>query len=120
MSDFLWVYVTASNRGEALRLAETVVVERLAACANLIGPVHSVYRWKGKVERGAEVAVVLKTTAKQWPKLRRRIVALHSYDTPCVLALPIVDGHAPFLQWLVSETNRLMRGRRTKKRTKIQ
>lgn len=118
MSSFLWVYVTVADRREALRLAETVVAEKLAACANIGGPICSIYRWKGKIERSEEVVIVLKTTAKRWQALRRRIVALHSYETPCVLALPVADGHAAFLRWLASETNTVVRGGPAKKRMK--
>ncbi len=102
--DTFFVYVTAANESEAGLIARTVVEERLAACANLMGAIKSVYWWEGKVCEGEEVALVLKTSNDRKSELINRIKQLHSYDVPCVVCLPIADGNLDFLQWIVAET----------------
>lgn len=96
----LSVYIVAASRAEAESIARAVVSEGLAACVNILGDVHSIYRWKGAVEEARECAVIAKTTSEQFDALRTRVVALHSYDCPCIVAWPIVDGHAPYLDWI--------------------
>lgn len=100
----LLVYVTTPDRDTADALARLAVGERLAACANRIGPVGSIYRWDGDVVVDEEVSLILKTTRDRFDALRDAIVDAHPYDCPCVVALPIVDGHGPWLQWLRDET----------------
>lgn len=102
--DSMLVYVTAPNRQEALALARAVVSERLAACANLLGDITSVYWWDGKLNEDAEVALVLKTRADLVEALTERLRALHSYACPCVVALPIASGNPDFLSWIAAET----------------
>lgn len=104
MTDRVLIYVTASNHEEALRLGRTLVEERLAACANLLGPITSVYRWEGRVNQDDEVALVLKTRADLADRLIDRARALHSYSCPCVVALPITAGNPAFLEWIGTET----------------
>lgn len=98
------IYVTAPTREEALRLANTLVAERLAACANVFGAVTSVYWWDGKLNQDEEVALVLKTRATLVEALTVRVRELHSYDCPCVVAVPINGGNPAFLQWIAAET----------------
>jgi len=104
MTRLLWVYVTARDRPEALRIARKVVGERLAACANVF-PVRSCYWWEGELEEGSEVAIVLKTRAALLDGLVSRIKQLHSYKVPCVVALPIAGGNPDFLRWVAEETS---------------
>jgi periplasmic divalent cation tolerance protein len=104
MNTCFFIYVTVSNNDEAERIATTVVTERLAACANLLGGIKSVYWWEGKVCEGEEVALVLKTSADQKTGLINRIKALHSYDCPAIVCLPIADGNPDFLTWIEQET----------------
>lgn len=85
-------------------IARAVVGERLAACANILGGIESVYWWQGKVCDGSEVALILKTTAERQPDLIDRIKELHSYECPCVVCLPIADGNRDFLNWIAAET----------------
>lgn len=101
----LFVYITAVDEAEADRIAQIVVEERLAACANLLGNIRSVYWWDGKVCIGKEVAVILKTTEDRKSELIDRIKQLHSYDCPCITCLPVTDGNPDFLAWIVSETS---------------
>lgn len=96
------VFMTAANREEAARLAEMLVAARLAACVQILPEIESVYRWKGKVERQREVLLIAKTTALKFEELEREVRAIHSYATPEIVALPIVAGSAPYLQWLIS------------------
>ena len=98
------VYVTAPSVRAAERLGAAVVEEGLAACANVLGPIRSIFRWHGKVERAREAALILKTRKARVAALTRRLKALHSYDVPCVVALPIIGGNADFLAWIGAET----------------
>ena len=100
----VWVYVTASDAAEAEKLGRAVVEARLAACANILGPTTAIYWWEGQVESGQEVALVLKSRQDLVPAITEKIIALHSYDCPCVVALPISGGNVEFLQWLEDET----------------
>lgn len=101
-TDAIAVFITAANGEEAARLAEMLVDGRLAACVQILPEIESVYRWKGKVERQREVLLIAKTTASRFEELEREVRAIHSYETPEIVALPIVAGSAPYLQWLVS------------------
>ena len=103
-SGFIVVFCTAGSRDEAERLADILVEERLAACVTIVGPVLSVYRWKGKVERGDEYLLVVKTKRSLYSKLESRLRELHSYEVPEIVALPIVEGLKDYLSWLSEET----------------
>jgi len=103
--DVYFVYVTAADEAEAEKIAGTVVGERLAACANLLGVIQSVYWWEGKVCEGEEIALVLKTSKARKAELIARIKELHSYDCPGIVCLPIADGNPDFLEWIRQETN---------------
>jgi periplasmic divalent cation tolerance protein len=94
------VFCTVPNRKEADRLARTLVQEKLAACVNIIPGISSIYRWQGKIEKSAELLLVLKTSAKRYPRLEKRIRALHSYTVPEILALPVDRGNSDYLKWL--------------------
>ncbi len=98
------IYVTAGSRDEALRIGRSLVEARLAACANILAPMTSVYWWEGAVQEDDEVAMVLKTRQDLVEPLTERIRELHSYDCPCVVALPITGGNQAFLKWIDSET----------------
>jgi periplasmic divalent cation tolerance protein len=89
----------------AADVARAVVGERLAACASLVPRVRSIYRWQGAIQDDAETIAVIKTTHGQLAALAARIAALHSYDVPEIIALPIVGGHAPYLAWLRDAVN---------------
>jgi periplasmic divalent cation tolerance protein len=98
------LYITAKNRREAAAIGRALVNERLAACVNILGPIHSIYRWKGAVEEAGEVVFVAKTKNTLVKKAIARIRALHSYECPCVVALPIMQGNPAFLSWINDET----------------
>jgi periplasmic divalent cation tolerance protein len=99
-----FVYVTASSRDEALKIARHMVEERLAACANILPGITSVYWWEGKVQEEGEVSLILKTRRDLVDPLVARVKELHSYTCPCVVALPLSGGNPAFLDWIVKET----------------
>lgn len=94
------VYVTCADAGQARAIARALVEERLAACANIVPGMTAIYRWQGAVEEGAEALLLLKTAAGRFDALAARARALHSYQCPCVLAVPIVAGDPAYLAWL--------------------
>jgi periplasmic divalent cation tolerance protein len=100
----LVVLVTAPSAEKALELARALVGERLAACASLVPGVRSIYWWEGKVQDEPEALLVLKTTRDRFEALRDRTLALHPYQVPEVIALPVEAGSAAYLEWLVRET----------------
>jgi len=104
--EFVVVLVTTADAEEGARLGRALVEERLAACANVVGPIRSIYRWQGAVEEAEERLVVLKARAADVPALETRVRALHSYEVPEVLALPVTAGSAPYLAWLADATER--------------
>lgn len=103
-TDVMMAYVTTASRAEALKLGRTLVEERLAACANVFDGMTAIYRWDGKTQEEDEAALILKTTAGQIERLTARLVELHSYDLPCVVAWKIETGHAPYLDWVRGES----------------
>jgi periplasmic divalent cation tolerance protein len=100
MTQELILFVTAPNQDEAHRLAEALVGERLAACVNLIPAIESVYRWEGEIIKDQEVLLLIKTTDNRYAELENRILALHSYTTPEIIALQIARGSKNYLDWL--------------------
>lgn len=103
MTDVVIVLSTVPDEESGERLARALVDERLAACVNLHGPMVSVYRWKGKVEREAERQLVIKTTRDRVPALEARLKALHSYETPEFVIVSVEGGSQAYLDW-VGET----------------
>ena len=97
-------YITASSEEEAYAIGKALVSERLAASVNMIGPVRSLYWWEGKIQDAQEVVIVAKTDAALVDKLTEKVISLHSYDCPCVIAIPIEKGYQPFLNWIEEET----------------
>ncbi|HSV08843.1 MAG TPA: divalent-cation tolerance protein CutA [Candidatus Binatus sp.] len=104
--EFVVVLVTAGSSEEAARIGQALVAERLAACANVVGPIRSIYRWQGAIEDTAEHLLLLKARARDAAAVDERVRALHSYEVPEVLALPIRAGSAAYLAWLAEATAR--------------
>jgi periplasmic divalent cation tolerance protein len=102
--DPLLVLSTAPDAIVAQTLARTLVDEQLAACVNLVGPIRSIYRWEGAICDDAEHLLLIKTCRGQFEALRARVLAMHPYQVPEVVALTIADGSAAYLAWLVSAT----------------
>lgn len=99
-----FIYITCKDRSEAMRLGRVLVEERLAACANVLDGMTSLYWWKGEVVEDQETILILKTTADLVEALSQKVQALHSYEVPCVVALPILGGNPDYLQWIDTET----------------
>lgn len=100
------IYVTVPVDSLAQKIAEAVVSERLAACANIIPGMRSVYRWQGKIRQRAEVVLILKTQEKLFSTVEARVKALHSDETPCIVALPLTAGNEDFMRWIETETTK--------------
>jgi periplasmic divalent cation tolerance protein len=95
------VLVTCGSIVEARRIAGRVVKKRLAACVNIVlGPIQSIYRWKGKVASAREVLIAIKTSAKRLDELEREVKRLHSYDLPEFVVIPVAGGSREYLAWL--------------------
>ena len=100
------VYMTAGSSEEARQIGRSLVEARLAACVNIIDNMTSVYRWEGAIEEDEEVVLIAKTTDVCLPNLIAHVKEKHSYDCPCIVSLPVEDGHQPFLDWIAAETDR--------------
>lgn len=106
MSDDVFLfYVTVSSYDEGLHIAQTVVDEDLAACANLLPSATSLYKWEGSVRKETEHVLLLKTSSANKELLTARVVDLHSYETPCVVGWPLACGDAKFLEWVKTQTS---------------
>ena len=99
------VYVTAADAEEAQEIGRAMVEARLAACANVLNGMVPIFRWEGKIDEGTESVVILKTTAERADALIEAIEAMHSYECPCAVVLPIVGGSRAFLDWISQETS---------------
>ncbi len=97
------VFVTCENQDEAGKIAGALVEKRLAACANILPNVRSVFHWQGAVEDEDEVLMIIKTRHEVFDRLAGVVTELHSYDVPEIIALPIVAGNAPYLDWIENE-----------------
>jgi periplasmic divalent cation tolerance protein len=102
--DIRFVYMTAGSLAEAKTLARLLLEERLVACVNILPQMTSLYRWEGQVREDQEVVLVAKTKASLVDALTRLLVERHSYDCPCVVALPVDGGNSEFLNWIDEET----------------
>ena len=103
-ADFVVVFVTVPNAELAASLAKTLVAEKLVACVSILPGLRSIYAWEGKVCDEPELLCLLKTRRTLFSSLRERVTALHPYQVPEIIALPLVDGNAPYLAWLRDET----------------
>ena len=103
-TDHVVVLTTLPVTADAETFARTLVEQRLAACVNLLPEMTSVYRWKGSIEQDRERQVIIKTTSGRVPALQARIRALHPYEVPELVVLPIVGGNPAYLAWIVEAT----------------
>lgn len=111
-TDAMVVLVTCGKKAEARRIARAVVQARLAACVNVLGArVHSVYRWKGKVEAADEFLLVMKTTRRRLGALRAMVERLHSYEVPEFIALPVAAGAPRYLAWVAESVRTPAKGK---------
>lgn len=101
-----FVIMTASNKKEAVKIVRTLLEERLIACANILDSVSSFFWWQGKIDEEKEVLVIMKSNENLFEKLSKRVIELHSYDVPEILAIPIVNGSQSYLDWMKATLNR--------------
>jgi periplasmic divalent cation tolerance protein len=114
------VFVMAGGEDEAAKIARSLVEERIAACVNIVGPVRSLYRWRGAIEDEKEYLLIIKSRAQLFPKLERRVKELHSYEVPEVVALAMSRVSKPYLDWLVDSTaDRPPRARKLPRRSGV-
>jgi periplasmic divalent cation tolerance protein len=99
-NDVLLCYCTCPNAASGQQLADALVGESLAACVNRIPGIHSTYRWKGEVTTDAEELLLIKTTVARFEALKERVLALHPYELPELIAVPVEHGHAAYLDWV--------------------
>jgi periplasmic divalent cation tolerance protein len=98
------VYIAAANKDEAVRLARTLVDERLAACGNVLDGMTSVYRWRGAIETANEAVLLVKTRTELVPRVIARVREMHSYEVPCAVSWSITSGNPDYLDWIAAET----------------
>ncbi|HVF23316.1 MAG TPA: divalent-cation tolerance protein CutA [Pyrinomonadaceae bacterium] len=116
--DPIVVFLTAASGEEATRLADLLIGAHLAACVQILPEMESVYRWQGQIERQSEILLIVKTTAGKFAELETEVRALHSYETPEIVAVPIVAGSQPYLDW-VSESVKPQLGMRMSSETNL-
>jgi len=92
--------MTAANREEAVKIVRSLLEERLIACANIVGPISSIFWWQGKIDEAREFLVFMKSHENLFERLSERVKEIHSYEVPEIIALPIIKGSPPYLQWL--------------------
>lgn len=97
-------YVTCKNEAEARRIGKTIVKEKLASCANIISSIESIYTWKGKVQQEKEALLLLKTFDTHFKRIEQAIKKVHSYDTPCIIAVPVAHAEKAYLAWSLEAT----------------
>ena len=105
MTEYIQIYTTTENKADAGMIAETVVKKRLAACAQVVGPITSTYWWDGKIEESEEWLCIMKSRKDLYDKLEEAILDIHSYDVPEIVAVPILSGSQSYLQWLNKEVD---------------
>jgi periplasmic divalent cation tolerance protein len=104
MEEKILVMITAGSEEEGVRIAEALLEERLVACANLIGGIRSLYRWQGKVCDDSEILMLCKTVRRLFSRLSEKVKSIHSYEVPEIIALPLLEGWPPYLDWVEQET----------------
>lgn len=102
--EFIQVHTTVAKKSDAEKIAKTLVDKKLAACVQIIGPITSVYKWKGKTEMAKEWICTAKTKANFYKKIEKAIKEIHTYELPEIIAIPIVNGSGKYLEWVGKET----------------
>lgn len=100
VTDYMMVFVTTKDKAEAEKISKALLEGKLIACANIVNPVTSCFHWLGKIDVAEECLVIMKSRAGLFSELEKRVKALHSYEVPEVLALPIVEGSEGYLAWM--------------------
>ena len=98
--NFFLTYIMTKNEEEALKLANLAVQKNLAACGNIFPKLKSIYKWQNKIQNDEETLLILKTNSNNYPLLEKLIIEKHSYEVPCILKIPIIDGNKEYLKWI--------------------
>ena len=106
MSSYVVVFMTASDKKEALKIVRCLLDDRLIACANIVGPVSSLFWWEGKIDEASEFLVVMKSRKGLFKRLSERVKEIHSYEVPEVIALPITEVLPSYLEWMSASLSR--------------
>ena len=101
--DKTFIYITVGNFDEAKRIGRKLLEERLVACVNMIDRMHSMYWWNDAIQEDQEIILIAKTTRPQVQAVIDRVTELHSYEIPCIVSLPVLDGNPAFLEWIEKE-----------------
>jgi periplasmic divalent cation tolerance protein len=104
MNESIVVLITCGSEEEAMKIANALVEEHLAACVNLVSPIRSIYRWEGKIWDEKEWLLIIKTQKQRFEELEKKVKFLHSYSVPEIISLPIVEGSSSYLNWLEEMT----------------
>jgi periplasmic divalent cation tolerance protein len=104
MTDYIVVLVTAKSDKEGVKIGQALLEEKLAACVNIVPGLKSIFRWKGKISTEEEVLLLIKTKDTLFEKLKKRVIELHSYEVPEIIALGILAGNEKYLDWIGKET----------------
>ena len=99
-TSYVVIFITAKDVDEAKKIARRLLEEKLIACANILSGVRSLFWWQGKVDDAEEALLIMKTRQRLFPKIRKTVQSLHSYDVPEIIALPLVDGNKEYLHWI--------------------
>jgi periplasmic divalent cation tolerance protein len=106
MNESIVVLITCGSEEEAMKIANALVEEHLAACVNLVSPIRSIYRWEGKIWDEKEWLLIIKTQKQRFEELEKKVKFLHSYSVPEIISLPIVEGSSSYLNWLEEMTRK--------------
>ncbi len=98
-----FVYMTCADKAEARKIGRVLVESRLAACVNILDPMESLYWWDGAVQNDQETVLIAKTTKQKLPLLKEQVISMHSYECPCIVCLPVEDGHGVYLEWIKTQ-----------------
>ena len=104
MTDYIVVFVTCASEKEGEKIGQALLEEKLAACVNIVPGLKSLFRWKGKISTEQEVLLIIKTKDTLFEKLKKRVIELHSYEVPEIIALGVLAGYEKYLEWLKKET----------------
>jgi periplasmic divalent cation tolerance protein len=104
MTKFNWVYMTAGTLEEAKAIGRVLVESKLAACVNIFDSMTAIYQWEGEIREDREVVLIAKTVNTKVPDLIRKVKSMHSYECPCILALPVAAGNTEFFNWIEQQT----------------
>jgi periplasmic divalent cation tolerance protein len=97
---YVFIVTTTQNKEEAVKIVRSLLKERLIACANILGPVSSLFWWQGKIDEENEFLIFMKSRKSLFERISKRVTEIHSYDVPEIILLPIIEGSPPYLDWL--------------------